>query len=515
MSNQEILKNHSGETPVQESYKGRIIYDENGKIERWVPGRPPFIFVPEIHNLSGKEIPPEIRESVFLFMEELGENLAGQGCQVLTEPVTDFPKENGMIINPVYLGDLNEALFKGLRGEMRDLKACVQKNLPEICPPLAREVGGKFGVGLHPNFTNLIIIGNGEIFKELEGEPLKTFARALMAKTGAWKVIILPFSENNLGIPILATMEGGQPRVKDLENLAYRLRVLASVEKVGGFELVEGISIKGDDWKTSQTLENLIAFGRYLGERRLLPPPAEIDRLVKDIKLAKLVERLTGFTRQQEGAYALWTPEFNFGQSDLGDGIMVVSRTGSDNGMTALKTNPDASCFVPGVPLMGNGMYGKIKVDGVDTGKPSVEAEEFTLPLAKLDKIKMSYQGKKIEGPPIIGIVHLHAGVLGIKEEAPINHLVTDIERFPPVGCGVDAMAAMSEYYMRKAVEAWQESGYKVRMVAYYVPNHGTNFFIFPEFDGKNFRYPDDPFSFFKQAVDQGMIDLTDNVPQV
>ena len=338
-----------------------------------------------------------------------------------------------------------------------------------------------------------------------------------MAKTGAWKTIVLPFNENHIGMPILATMEGGQPRVGDWDKLAYRLRVLASVKKVGGFEMINGVSIEEDEWKGSQTLANLIAFGRYLGEKRLLPPPVEIDEVVRDKKLAALIKRLTGFTRQQEGAYALWTPEFNLGQFiNLDwDGIMVVTRTGSDDGMTALKTDPDASCFVPGVPLVKGGKYGKIEVERVNTGKPSVEAEEFSVPLAKLLSIEMNYQGKDIKGPPIIAIVHLHAAVLRIKKEAPIAHLVTDINRFPPVGCGVDAMAAMSEYYMRKAVQAWQESAYQIMMVSYYVPNHGTNFFTFPEFDGKNFIYPNDPFSWFKQAVDQGMIDLTDKVPQV
>ena len=137
MPNQEILRNASDETAVQTDYEGRVIYDKNGQIERWVPGRPPFIIAAEIYNLSGGEIPLRIKEKAFSFLGALGENLTSQGCQVSTEAVANFPEEVGMIINPVYLGELSETVLQGLRGETRDLKACLRENLPEINPAVS------------------------------------------------------------------------------------------------------------------------------------------------------------------------------------------------------------------------------------------------------------------------------------------------------------------------------------------------------------------------------------------
>ncbi len=433
-------------------------------------------------------------------------------------------------INPVVLGKIPEALIRVLKGgDLEKMREALRRLLPEMYPPLIQTVGKEMEIGgLHPNFCNLIVFEdpNGD-FRELEGEPIVEFSRSLMAKLGSWKVILVPVYNRRLLPPILGTMEQGHPRLSDLDELARRLHVFASVNPVGGVEDVSRneVEISRESWVNSHAIHFLKDFGRFLGERGLISPPVEIGDYVRNPKLSKLITRLVKFTRQQEGAFALFTPEFGirvrFEGGEKWDGLMVVSRSGSDSGMV-LKTQMDEHSAVPVIPWRkdNKGMVARVPIEGIGPYKPSVEAEEFVDPLSLFKPVKVVDRafGRKDEiySPPIIGIIHLHRAVKEIPPHLSrrVVHLRPDLENYPPVGCGVDAMQAMSWYYMQQAVKRWERSGGSLEMACAYVPNHGTNFFVFPKKTELGELVLVNPFGVFMDLINSGL-ELTSYVPQV
>lgn len=118
---------------------------------------------------------------------------------------------------------------------------------------------------------------------------------------------------------------------------------------------------------------------------------------------------------------------------------------------------------------------------------------------------------EKFDYPPIIGVVHLHRGYKILNLSSKFFDIPIDIREYPPVGCGVDLMQEMSKYAMKKAVEIWKERKKIPYFALFYVPNHGTNIFIFPK---DSFNIYEDPFCYFKEIVESKELIFTD-VPQV
>ncbi|MCX7846401.1 MAG: hypothetical protein N2312_07300, partial [Dictyoglomaceae bacterium] len=108
---------------------------------------------------------------------------------------------------------------------------------------------------------------------------------------------------------------------------------------------------------------------------------------------------------------------------------------------------------------------------------------------------------------PIIGIIHLHRG-LEYFDPYLILEIPQDLEKYPPVGCGVDLMHAMSRYAIFYAVEKKQQNP-EYKLAVFSVPNHGTNIYCFYEKE-----ILENPFHYFMKFIEEGKLKFRFEVNQ-
>ena len=498
----------------------------------------------------------ELTQGVF---KALARNYQAQGCPAIIwdeekpyhfwEKNREFPRPlepspHAIIINPVFLGAIPKEAKSALRTYRLDpsegnhslLRTSLRDCLPEMEDPLANIIGKQITYALnvepalHPNFINTIFIeDNDGLIRGLPYQGFLAFQWTLMAKLGAFKEIIVPYQRNAEGAVtdtqfILATLEGGHPTL-EISELARRLMVYGSGEEVGGYTERPEFDIPAEAWANSTVVEGLISLGKFLGERNVLSSPVVLSELVKDQKLAKLLSVLARWSRQAEGAFMAFDPEIRVTGVELPwAGLPILTSSGRFGAVKTDLTRDDLVAVVP----RADGMVEVPLVGGNERKGPSVEAEEFTIPLLglaseypgqfliRLSRVENGYildSNGDIVVPCIRGVIHIHRG---FESFLPENIIATpaNLREFPPVGCGNQLMQVMSKDAMKRAVYLWHESGQKIEMSPFYVPNHGTNFFIFwtPNKDG---TIPLDPFEQFKNAVQQGELVLTQEVPQV
>ena len=212
-------------------------------------------------------------------------------------------------------------------------------------------------------------------------------------------------------------------------------------------------------------------------------------------------------------------------------GLPVVTSSGR---FGTVKTDLQLDDLVPVVPLKVQSekgfdlKVGTLPVEGYRVKKPSVEAEEFTHPLldlSEVDREKYLLRLTKVDGgyvydregdivvPPFRGVIHLHRG-FSLKDSPRVAGVDADISRFPPVGCGVDLMFGMSHDAMKRAFDLWLQGGRRASVLAFPVPNHGTNLFVTWAID-ENGVIPDYPFASVEEVVNSGELVFTEEVPQV
>jgi len=418
-----------------------------------------------------------------------------------------------VIINPVYLS-LNEKVENVLKNNTEDINL-LREDLPEV-EPLAVKIGKKICENLqiypelHPNFINMIFMEDNIDIHHIKSSTKVLFIRFLMAKLGAFKNIIVPIKENKIkdNKIILGTLEGGHPSLS-LNEIAKRLMVFGSCKEVGGWKEIENIEIPKEVWQKSIVLNSVIELGKFLGEKGLLSSPVEIKNLIKDEKLYKFITRLINYSRQAEGAFMAYEP-------DIYNGVFAVTCSGKYGTIKSNLTSKDIAFVIP----IEERRIGVIKKEGEETLGPSVEAEEFVIPLWEHDKkIKIKkvengylYDEKGKYMPPIRGIVHLHRGYKIHSFNDEFIEVPVDIENYPPVGCGVDLMQEMSRYAINKAVEIWENKDRKPCLAFFNVPNHGTNIFIF--WKDINGIIPKNPFYFLIKYISENKINFIE-VPQL
>jgi hypothetical protein len=406
-----------------------------------------------------------------------------------------------VIINPVYLS-LNEKVEKVLKNNIEDI-SLLRDELPEV-EPLAVKIGKKICEKLkiypelHPNFINMIFMEDNIDIHLIKSSTKVLFIRFLMAKLGAFKNIIVPLKEDKIkdNKVILGTLEGGHPSLY-LNELAKRLMVFGSCKEVGGWKEIENIEIPKEVWQKSTVLNSMIELGKFLGEKGLLSSPVEIKNLLKDEKLYKFITRLVNYSRQAEGAFMAYEP-------NIYNGVFAVTCSGKYGTIKSNLTPKDISFVLP----IENGKVGVLKKEGEEVLGPSVEAEEFIIPIWE-SKERIKINGVNV--PPIRGIVHLHRGYEIHSSEDDFIEIPVNIEEYPPVGCGVDLMQEMSRYAINKAIEIWKEKGKKSCLAFFNVPNHGTNIFIF--WKDMNGYIPENPFYFLIKYISENRINFTE-VPQ-
>ncbi|MCS7202438.1 MAG: hypothetical protein NZ841_06660 [Dictyoglomus sp.] len=468
----------------------------------WWDRRPSLVIYPEINIISKGVDENEISYIKNYFKEfylTLSEYFHEYESKVYIYKENSLEFKNGfdipfgVILNPVLLGEISKEILISSNDEDEVFYQTLREKLPEVYPPLGISVGRdllKISPSPHPNFINVIFIRDeNDFILNLPYHRKVSLFRMLMAKIGAFKNIIIPykFSKNELQVFgfILSTMEGGCPILKDIKELGKRLRIFGSCKEVGGYIRREDIVISHERWVNSPVVNSVINLGKYLGEVQLLSPPVRINSLVRDERLGRFISAILSYSRQAEGAFMAYEPFLD---------LFIVTASGKYN---VDKSNLNFSDLVPIFPT-SNGKVEVFKIENIDLKGPSVEAEEFTLPFKEISS--------KI--PPIIGIIHLHRG-LEYFDSSLILEIPQDLEKYPPVGCGVDLMHAMSRYAIFYAVEKKQQNS-EYKLAVFSVPNHGTNIYCFYEEE-----ILENPFYYFVKFIEEGKLKFKFEVNQI
>ncbi len=468
----------------------------------WWDRNPSLVVYPNInivsHEIDKKEIylVKEFFENFYLELSSYF-NKYGNKVYIYKEDSPEFKDRLevpfGVILNPVLLGGISEEILDSLKVNDEMFYKILREKLPEVYPPLGISIGRdllKISPSPHSNFINVIFIKDEKNFIiNLDYQHRVSLFRMFMAKIGAFKNIVVPYKllKDNIEISgfILSTMEGGCPLLKNIEELGKRLRVFGSCKEVGGYIKKEDTIISYEKWINSPVVNSLINLGRFLGESNLLSPPVKINSLVKDERLGKFISAILSYSRQAEGAFMAYEPHMD---------LFLVTASGKYN---VDKANLSFSDLVPVKPILEEKVE-IFPIENMEAKGPSVEAEEFTLPFVEF--------ASKI--PPIIGIVHLHRG-LEYYDSSLILEVPQDLEVYPPVGCGVDLMHAMSKYAIFYAVEKKnQNPDYK--LAVFQVPNHGTNIYCFYEE-----KIIENPFYYFIDFINKGKLKLKFEVNQI
>lgn len=521
---------------------------------------------------------------------ELAQAYDGRGCPVILYDEGDLPDlwqrnggyeapsdpiHHGMIINPVFLGQLP----RRVRSILRTLRALppgttevarlsedpskrellrnavplglgsvLRRHLPEVDYekkvtkkgewPYIVSVGQPITEKMnmeperHPNFTNMIFIRDdrGDI-ANLPYQWKQILGWMLMGKLGAFKSLIVPYGIRNGELDfdiIVSTLEGGHPLVS-LDELPRRLMAFGSAREVGDWEELEDARIPQQLWAELAEIKGLMKLGRFCGDEkhRLLSPPIDIGWFVRSGKLAKLEKRLAGYSNQAEGAFMAFVPYLDKElREKLGlywDGFHLCTISGR---FGAVKTALQPYDFAAIGAFLGDAKVGVIPVNGKKPKGPSIEAYEFISPANELAqemgeefmiRLKKVPGGWKIdpngeyEVPAIRGIFHFHRAVEIDSDRA--FEIQLDMNDYPPVPCGSDLMHRMSKHMMQEGVRGWNDRGRKDFCAAMYVPNHGLHVPIFwtPNEDG---IIPDDPAEQFEQLVKDGELVFRYQVPQ-
>ncbi|HEX5831536.1 MAG TPA: hypothetical protein VFY16_11180 [Gemmatimonadaceae bacterium] len=502
-----------------------------GRHERWYR-RPMLILNEEIDCIGelGAHVPTPVGELCRAVIGRIEAEFRESGCathRLCGDPPPEVPA-HFIVLNPVFLGELSaEARRAFQREDLHAFRAELKRTLPEVYPR-AIQFSRQLGVQpvLHPSFVNVIFVGDSSgLIESLTASRKIALLRLLMAKLGATKIVLVPYcwtgpDEARCDRLLLGTMEGGHPML-DVRETARRLMILGSTTHVGGWTRSTDYGIAPEDWERSPVVRGLLELSTFLGTHQLLSEPVVIRELVNAPRLADTLIGLLNYSRQSEGAF--WAIDHDLRYTDRrlawpASGVFPLVTVSGRYGTVKTALGPeDVVAVIP----MGSGSVEVVPVGDRETRGPSVEAEEFTLPLrdlppVRVDRIDSGLRLVQRGGaalPPIRAGVHLHRGFLTPSSER-IFVVPTDVEAYPPVGCGVDVMHEMSRDAMRRALQIWEQGGRRAAVALFYVPNHGMNAFLFWAPNARGI-IPADPFEIFRQVIDSGELVFVPDVPQV
>lgn len=478
------------------------------------------------------------------FQRALAQGFLNRGCEVITlaDEKDDAPRINTQymaMVKPVFLGKLPQDAYGLLAvvepteyewdASFQEKREVLKETIPEVSGrPLMGTIGAmlceRMGItpSVHQNYINMVFVDDTEgIIRHLPYQWKRWFNWMLMAKLGSFKAIIVPYSRVDDEVvaheAMFATLEGGHPRYAK-EKLAGVLFPFTMTKKAGDWKWLDWPKMPRDTWRERPSVQRLMALGRFLGEHRLLSPQGRIQDVVKDGRLQRWLELLAQFSRQAEGAFMEYDPESRCFFVTVSGRFGAVKTNLSDLEVIALSPSQRFKGLVWTVPVEGQ---------NPEIG-PSVEAEEFTGPLLELlreDAMRYGIRLQSVNGyyresregvfaPAIGSVIHLHRFVDTEYLPEEVILVKADIEKYPPVGCGVDKMHEMSKDAMRRAIEEWNAGGRRAKVAVFYVPNHGCNIFLFRAKD-ENGAIPKDSATFFKELVTSGKLRFTYEVPQV
>ena len=444
-----------------------------------------------------------------------------------------------LVLSPVFAGSLPKeataALLSGTSPE--GLQRVLKDTLPEpeededkwvLSQRRAKQLTQQ--TGQHINFDRIINI----VFVEDEDdsivqlyeqerernhtssyEALLALHRHEIAKTGAYKTVLVPYQIKNgraeATIAAVGTLEGGHPKVGfyDTQGLTERLLKLGATRDVGLLKPDKeepAPEVSSQQWQTSDVVQAVIKFFSYSDREKLIDPPVVLNRLIKNQEQANIIGRVVNWHQQQESAGLAYDPNL---------GLWVVTGSGRQ-GIDKRRLQPTDL-----TPVWTKG--GKLvpgRVSGLDTPRPSVEAQEVLkaqMALQELSPIYLTEGGGFAS--PIRTTLHLHRGedTLNRMVKTRTEHtvikdgvmwLAPGKDDYDHIGCGMEEMDARTEDAMLHAYGEWEASNRRADFVLWYVANHGM---MAAEFVDKGSA----PFEKIKHAINEGHISITRSVLQV
>lgn len=432
-------------------------------------------------------------------------------------------------------------------------------DLPEGSAPLLERIAEIEAQGLEAsrryatnallrNYT--LVVSSNEDVSRMPKREMENVARALMARLGALKIIMI-----NPGDITLATMEGGLGGELRNDPLAIgkirdRLVTHACAKDAGSFEPVENV-INPQQWQASQVPGHTAAAFRQLGIWGYIDEPFKVTNVASQQR-ARLVERAMGWSRQSESAGAVFDPSISVPeQYRIGEATGVISATKSGR-FGADKTKLTESDII-GVTIRAKPGYspaaadplsiyefdryalGLWGVDKEDIPGPSIEFDEMAATFYRSPLLRVSPHPsgegymKDPEGdilmPRIRAFLHAHIAVEEIRPQMIwgknalelVEYVPANLEQYPyPVGCGKDIMFALStDAAQRSGGVQDPESG--ILLAFFDAIDHGTNILVLTEPLPGTDLIPDNPWSVVLAMVDpdSGPMRITEEIPQI
>lgn len=439
-----------------------------------------------------------------------------------------------IVISPVFAGSLpkesSAALLAG--APLEDLQRTLKQSLPEPDANDKHWILSKKRVehekqGWHfSKVINIVFIEdpeqtieqlyNRESYKNNGSsyEALLALHRHEIAKTGAYKTVLVPYQIKNgraeAQIATIGTLEGGHPSV-DIENVAELTRRLLVLGATHDVEPLRGEGsvpeITAEQWQASSVVEGLVNFFRYSAKQRLIDAPVVLNQLIRNQKQAEKIGRIVDWSQQQESAGLAYDPNL---------GLWVVTGSGR-YGID--KRRLQKSDLTPVWTDTGSLVSGKIA--GLNTPRPSVEAQEVLKAQINLQQVFPAYADLGVPVSPIHSTLHLHRGEDTLNRMVKTNTehtvvkndvmwLAPGMDDYDHIGCGMEEMDARTDDALRRAYEEWEASSRRADFVLWYVANHGMMAAEFVK-EGESFA----PFEKIRGAIEKKRISITRSVLQV
>lgn len=418
--------------------------------------------------------------------------------------------------------------FHNIPTDQRSLRDRVDEVEPMLVQQVAKEFDFRNEQGNRKINSNTIAVATiTEDFSRMSQGEMEDAIWTLLARIGTFKMILIHVDPDTRQAQsyTFATMEAGHSSVRaggedDIDQLRDKLVTHACAGLVEKTDKIPDV-IPLDDWNASPIPDCIVHVGKELGTLGILEPPVEVKKYTVTEKRAQAIRGVVGWVNQSPGAVIAYDPFI---------GTFIVTGTGREEvNKLAMRRDGDL------VPVrLRDGKVEELGIIGLATVGSSIEANEYTRGLAKVEKIRVRLVKDEVEGdyfledpdgeyelPKWRAILHTHMGVQVVLP-FPVNggfrhvvrHIPQNLTRFPHgIGCGKKAMDELSEDAMERIDQEFGDD--QEALVAILDKgNHGTDFVVkTAPIPGTN-RIPIDPFYMLLRLFKEGYIRTEKRLPR-
>ena len=326
------------------------------------------------------------------------------------------------------------------------------------------------------------------------GGPIMALARVIQAQSLSARAILL-VGERSIEAAYTFDLVGAHPRsegdVKSISaDLVMRITTAASTHEVTQHRVV-GEPIPMDIWRHLAAPQAMLNASRELGARDFFTEMVRVANLVNVPLLDAAIS-----SQYSEGCFATWEP---------GIGALIATVTGSARPVEKDRLTEDELAVIVGVRPDGMGALVR-EVEGKHNDPPSSEAVEMMGMDAPLPRISLDGRWKGAVVPVARSKLHGHRGVRSYDPHS-IEHAPLDPPYYRlPVSCATEAQANAIRTAFSRA-EALRNPADPRQIVFTVLPGHGA---VIVE----KWIPEKAPFQIIWEAIDQGLIEIDNLVPQ-